>query len=117
MTCKDLLRRITINDAGEHMYRNVSLAGFDDAKNQVAQQKSTLSNEIRECITNRLEEENDTESIVKRVRQILNTEGWIRTDESGRTNFEFADNVVTVFLEHFATPPQNAGLTAQAARY
>ena len=98
------------------MYRNVSLAGFDDAKNQVAQQKSTLS-EIRECITNRLEEENDTESIVKRVRQILNTKGWIRTDESDRTNFEFADNVVTVFLEHVATPPQNAELTAQAARY
>ena len=85
------------------MYQNVTLAGFDDAKNEVAQQKSTLSNEIRECITNVLEEENESESIFKLVLQILNTEGWIRTDESGQTNLEFVDNAVTVLSEHFAT--------------
>ena len=100
---KDLLRRININEAGEHMYQNVTLAGFDDAKNEVAQQKSMLSNEIRECITNVLEEENESESIFKLVLQILNTEGWIRTDESGQTNLEFVDNAVTVLSEHFAT--------------
>ena len=85
------------------MYQNVTLAGFDDAKNEVAQQKSMLSNEIRECITNVLEEENESESIFKLVLQILNTEGWIRTDESGQTNLEFVDNAVTVLSEHFAT--------------
>ena len=85
------------------MYQNVTLAGFDDAKNEVAQQKSMLSNEIRECITNVLEEENGSESIFKLVLQILNTEGWIRTDESGQTNLEFVDNAVTVLSEHFAT--------------
>ena len=85
------------------MYQNVTLAGFDDAKNEVAQQKSTISNEIRECITNVLEEENESESIFKLVLQILNTEGWIRTDESGQTNLEFVDNAVTVLSEHFAT--------------
>ena len=85
------------------MYQNVTLAGFDDAKNEVAQQKSTLSNEIRECITNVLEEENESESIFKLVLQILNTEGSIRTDESGQTNLEFVDNAVTVLSEHFAT--------------
>ena len=53
------------------MYQNTTLAGFDDAKNQVAQQKSTLSNEICECITNRLKEENESESIFKLVPQIL----------------------------------------------
>ena len=107
---------MTINEAGEHMYQNVTLAGFDDAKNRVAQQKNTLSNEIHECITNRLEEENDSKSIFKLVLQILNTEIWIRTDESGETNLKLADNTVTVLLEHFATPLQNAGLTTQAAK-
>ena len=41
---KDLLYRITIMEAGEHVYQNVTLAGFSDTKNQVAQQKSTLTN-------------------------------------------------------------------------
>ena len=75
-----------------------------------------LSNEIHECITNRLEEENDSKSIFKLVLQILNTEIWIRTDESGKTNLELTDNTVTVLLEHFATLLQNAGLTTQAAK-
>ena len=112
---KDLLRRITIDEAGEHMYQNVTLAGFDDAKNQVAQWKSMSSNEICEGITNCLEEENDSKSIFKLVLQILKTEGWIRTDESTRTNLEFADNAITVLLEHFATLLQNAESTVQAA--
>ena len=112
---KDLLRRININEAGEHMYQNVTLAGFDDAKNQVAQWKSMLSNEICEGITNCLEEENDSKSIFKLVLQILKTEGWIRTDESTQTNLEFADNAITVLLEHFATLLQDAGSTVQAA--
>ena len=45
---------------------------------------------------------------------MLNTEGCIRTDESGWTNKEFADNAATVLSERFATPLQNVGLTAQA---
>lgn len=86
----------------------MSLAGFNDAKNQVAQEKSTLTNEIREFITNCLEEENDSESIIKLVPQILNNEGWIRTDESGRTNLKFTNSSVTFLSEHFATPLQNS---------
>ena len=64
---KDLLCQIILNKAGEHMYQNVRLAGFNNTKNQVAQQQSTLSNEICECITNRLEEENDSETIFRLV--------------------------------------------------
>ena len=112
---KDILHPITINEAGEYMYQNITLAGFDDAKNQVAQQKSTLSNEICECIKNRLKEENESKSIFKLVPQILNTEGCIRINESGWTNLESADYAVTVLLEHFATRLQNARLTPQAA--
>ena len=43
---KDLLCQIIINEAGEHMYQNVTLAGFDNTKNQVAQQQSTLSKNL-----------------------------------------------------------------------
>ena len=86
----------------------MSLAGLNDAKNQVAQEKSTLTNEICEFITNCLEEENDSEIIFKLAPQILNNEGWIRTDDSGRTNLKFTDNSVTFLSEHFATPLQNA---------
>lgn len=53
------------------MYQNVTLAGFDDAKKTKFLNRKA-PNEICVCITNRLEEENDSESIFKLLPQILN---------------------------------------------
>ena len=51
----------------------------------------------------------------KLVTQILNTEVWKKTDESGQTNKEFTENTITVLSEHFAKLLQNDELTTQAA--
>ena len=57
-----------------------------------------------------LEEESDSKGIFQYIPQLLNTEGWLRTNEEGE--IDFGDKGLTYLYKHFSIPLMNAGVKA-----
>ena len=109
---KDVLRQITVNENDEQVYQNILLSNYEAAKQRISEKKVRLSEKVRTCITERLEEESDSKGIFQYVQQLLNTEGWLRTNEEGEIDFEFGDEGLTYLYKHFSIPLMNAGVKA-----
>ena len=88
---KDLLRQITVNENDERVYQNIVFSNYEAAKQRILEKKASLSEKVRKCITVRLEEESNSKGIFQYVPQLLNTEGWLRTNEEGEIDLEFGD--------------------------
>ena len=109
---KDLLRQITVNENDQHVYQNIVLSNYEADKQRISEKKASLSEKVRTCITVRLEEESDCKVIFQYVPQLLNMEGWLRTNEKGEIDLEFGGEGLTYLYKHFSIPLMNAGVKA-----
>ena len=109
---KDLLCQITVNENDEHVYQNIVLINYEVAKQRILEKKASLSEKVRTCITMRLEEESNSKGIFQCVPQLLNMEGWLRTNEEREIDLEFGDEGLTYLYKHFSIPLMNAGVKA-----
>ena len=102
---------------GELFYQNMKLSGFEDAKASAKVTTNIVVEKVTSCIRKRLEEEEDSEFLFKQVAQVLNTEGWIRTDENGEVDTEFADEAILSLKVRFQKPLSAAGVEISDAEF
>ena len=111
---KDFLRQVEERD-GNFYYQDIKLPSFETAKESIKAKKSFFCEKVSACITERLEQEVDSEKIFQVAPQILNTEGWIRRkeeDDNKVQDYEFMDEGIEELVKHFEIPLRNAGFNS-----
>ena len=98
-------------------YQDVELVGFNDALESAKVTKELMVEKVVSCVSVRLEIEKDSECVFKQVTQILNTEGWSRSDEDGEDDTEFADEDIISLKQRFQNPLLAAGVSASDADF
>ena len=89
---------------GQFFYENVGLSSFEKQKVAVENKKNEYSEKIRQCLTDRLEQEDEAQEIIDAVVQILDCEGWKGDDE-------FADDAIISVFDNFEVPLKSGGLS------
>ena len=90
---------------GQFFYQNVELLLFERQKVFVEGKKNEYTEKIRQCLTDRLEQEDEGQEIINAVVQILDCEGW-------KGDNEFADDAIIAVYDKFEVPLKSAGLSA-----
>ena len=104
-----LTRNITENDDGNSVFKG--LFKIKSLANEISDLNEKKSNELKNVkkeIYNRLE--NDEEGFLNHITLILNTEGWLKKDEDGCDDIEFANKEVLELYNRFLEPLKRAGL-------
>ena len=89
---------------GQFFYQNVKLSSFERQKVSVESKKNEYSEKIRQCLTDRLEQEDEGQEIIDAVVQILDCEGW-------KGDNEFADEAIIAVYDNFEVPLKSGGLS------
>ena len=79
---------------GQFFYQNVELLLFEREKVFVGGKKNEYTEKIRQCLTDRLEQEDEGQEILDAVVQILDCEGW-------KGDNEFADDAIIAVYDKF----------------
>ena len=90
---------------GQFFYQNVELSSFERQKVSVESKKKEYTDKIRQCLTDRLEQEDESQEIIDAVVQILDCEGW-------KGDNEFADEAIIAVYDNFEVPLKSGGLSA-----
>ncbi len=91
---------------GQFFYQNAELSSFERQKVSVESKKNEYTEKIRQCLTDRLEQEDEGQEIIDAVVLILDCEGW-KGD-----NQEFADDAIIAVYDKFEIPLKSGGLSA-----
>ena len=106
-------RNISVKE-GENVYKgSFVVESIDEVCNNISAKKEEEINKISKAIASRLEDEQ--ESFLTDVCDILNTECWLRFDDCKEEDLEFADDGVINMFERFQTPLKKAGLNCNEA--
>ena len=106
---KDFLSKLVIK-GDLHEYQHVELKNFQEVKEYVKNKKTFFLEKVRECISSRIEDEDDSSEMFVHIPKILNCEGWDRNcDESSDSDFDFADDSIEILVNWFKVPLENAG--------
>ena len=106
-------RNISVKE-GEKVYKgSFVVESIDEVCNNISAKKEEEINKISKAIASRLEDEQ--ESFLTDVCDILNTECWLRFDDCKEEDLEFADDGVINMFERFQTPLKKAGLNCNEA--
>ena len=90
---------------GQFFYQNVELLLFEREKVFVEGKKNEYTEKIRQCLTDRLEQDDEGQEIIDTVVQILDCEGW-------KGNNEFAYDAIIAVYDKFEVPLKSGGLSA-----
>ena len=101
---RDFLSKIKELVNGQFFYQNVELSSFERQKVSVESKKNEYSEKIRQCLTDRLEQEDEGQEIIDAVVQILDCEGW-------KGDNEFADEAIIAVYDNFEVPLKSGGLS------
>ncbi|CAB4003716.1 zinc finger 862-like [Paramuricea clavata] len=100
---RNFLSKIKEVDA-QFFYQNVELSSFERHKVSVESKKNEYSEKIRQCLTNRLEQEDEGQEILDAVVQILDCEGW-------KDDNEFAEDAIFAVYDKFEVPLKSGGMS------
>ena len=106
-------RNISVKE-GEKVYKgSFVVESIDEVCNNISAKKEEEINKISKAIASCFEDEQ--ESFLTDVCDILNTECWLRFDDCKEEDLEFADDGVINMFERFQTPLKKAGLNCNEA--
>ena len=103
---KNLLSKIEKKEQ-KFFYMNIPIENYEKAKGNIAKKKTEILENVSNCLSKRLEEESDSETMFLHTPKILNFEGWA---DRGSGDIEFLDESSCFLFEHFLTPLKYAGM-------
>ena len=86
---------------------NIPIENYEKAKGNIAKKKTEILENVSNCLSKRLEEESDSETMFQHTAKILNCKGWA---DRGSSNIEFLDESICFFFERFQTQLKYAGM-------
>ena len=105
---KSMMAKISTTD-GKSKYRSLDLGSDISTQLQLLERKKAAEiQSVQNALLSRLES-NDS-CYLDAVSQVLNSEGWERTMESGDADVDFADDHIDKLLEQFSKPLRDAGM-------
>lgn len=106
-------RNIALKEGREIYKGSFVVKNMDDQCRKINEKKENEIEKISQATMSRLQEEQ--ESFLTDICDILDTECWLRTNESKEEELEFADDGVINMFKRFETPLKKAGLSCNEA--
>lgn len=111
---KHFLSKVTTSDTRKVYYQGIELVNYESELSRARQSKNDLLKKVRDCIEKRIEQNEESSSLLRHAVQILQTDGWKREtrDDTGAVSEdkEFADESIRFVFDHFAEPLSHAGV-------
>ena len=90
------------------MYQGIELKNFMKAKETVEKQKNYFCGLVRDCLSERLDREEESMQLMGILCTILDCEGW-------KNGEGFAEDIIYDLYDHFESPLKTDGVKCSAA--
>lgn len=94
---------------GEYYYQGVKLNSYENDKAIVSKEKNQFAALVRDCLSERLSREQESENSVKSIVTFLDCERWEGKEQ------DFADDIIYEMYDRFEVPLKKAGVNCSAA--